>query len=61
VITFTQAGKEEKPFVANVEAQLARQEGKGYLDHMWFVVTSRISKLSGYGCMQMPLLESDDL
>lgn len=36
VRTFTQCGKEERPFVNNREAQLAWQEGSGYLDHMWF-------------------------
>lgn len=36
VSTFTHVGKEEQPFVAKAEAQLAWQEGAGYLDHMWF-------------------------
>jgi hypothetical protein len=36
VNTFTHVGKEEQPFIANAEAQLAWQEGTGYLDHMWF-------------------------
>ena len=36
VSTFTHVGKEEKPFIANAEAQLALHEGAGYLDHMWF-------------------------
>ncbi len=34
--TFTHCGKEEQPFLAQTEAQLAFQEGSGYLDHMWF-------------------------
>ncbi len=36
VSTFTHVGKEEQPFLASAEAQLALQEGTGYLDHMWF-------------------------
>lgn len=36
VSTFTHVGKEERPFILNAEAQLAWQEGTGYLDHMWF-------------------------
>lgn len=36
VQSFTHVGKEEQPFVEHVEAQLAYQEGTGYLDHMWF-------------------------
>lgn len=36
VSTFTHVGKEEQPFTVNAEAQLAFQEGTGYLDHMWF-------------------------
>jgi hypothetical protein len=34
--TFTHIGKEEQPFLKSAEAQLAWQEGAGYLDHMWF-------------------------
>lgn len=34
--TFTSTGKEEQPFVQAQEAQLAWQQGSGYLDHMWF-------------------------
>ena len=34
--TFTQVGKEERPFAENPEAVLAEKEGSGYLDHMWF-------------------------
>jgi hypothetical protein len=36
VKTFTHCGKEEQPFLTQSEAQLAWQEGSGYLDHMWF-------------------------
>ncbi len=36
VKTFTHCGKEEQPFLNNGEAQLASQQGAGYLDHMWF-------------------------
>jgi len=36
VKTFTHCGKEEQPFLTQTEAQLAWQEGSGYLDHMWF-------------------------
>jgi hypothetical protein len=34
--TFTQVGKEERPFAETSEAVLAEKEGVGYLDHMWF-------------------------
>lgn len=34
--TFTHCGKEEHPFVTTAEAELANQDGRGYLDHMWF-------------------------
>jgi hypothetical protein len=34
--TFTQVGKQKKPFVDRVEATLAEKFGSGYLDHMWF-------------------------
>jgi hypothetical protein len=34
--TFTHCGKEERPFLENNEAQLAWQQGSGYLNHMWF-------------------------
>jgi hypothetical protein len=34
--TFTQVGKEERPFAESPEAVLAEKEGPGYLDHMWF-------------------------
>jgi hypothetical protein len=34
--TFTQVGKEERPFAERPEAVLAEKEGLGYLDHMWF-------------------------
>ena len=34
--TFSQVGKEERPFVEHPEAVLAEKEGSGYLDHMWF-------------------------
>uniref|UniRef100_A0A7V4XUK8 DUF2961 domain-containing protein n=1 Tax=Acidobacterium capsulatum TaxID=33075 RepID=A0A7V4XUK8_9BACT len=36
VRTFTQVGKQEKPFVTNAEAVIAEKTGCGYLDHMWF-------------------------
>ncbi len=36
VRTFTHVGKEEQPFLSSTEAQLAFQEGTGYLNHMWF-------------------------
>jgi hypothetical protein len=36
VRTFTQVGKEERPFAASPEATLADQKGSGHLDHMWF-------------------------
>jgi hypothetical protein len=36
VKTFTHSGKEEQPFLNDKEAQLAWQEGAGYLDHIWF-------------------------
>ena len=36
VSTFTKVGKEEQPFLTNVEATLADQDGEGFLDHMWF-------------------------
>ena len=36
VSTFTLVGKEEQPFLTKTEATLARQDGSGYLDHMWF-------------------------
>lgn len=36
VKTFTHCGKEEQPFLNGAEAQLASQQGAGYLDHMWF-------------------------
>lgn len=34
--TFTQVGKEEQPFLKAPEAQLAFQQGSGFVDHMWF-------------------------
>lgn len=34
--SFTYSGKEERPFVQAVEAELAAEEGSGYLSHMWF-------------------------
>ena len=34
--SFSQVGKEEKPFADHIEADLANQNGSGYLDHMWF-------------------------
>lgn len=36
VSTFTHVGKEEHPFRTMAEAQLAIQDGKGSIDHMWF-------------------------
>jgi hypothetical protein len=34
--TFTQVGKQKKPFLEHKEAVLAEKAGSGYLDHMWF-------------------------
>lgn len=34
--TFSQVGKEQRPFVEQPEATLAEQSGSGFLDHMWF-------------------------
>jgi hypothetical protein len=34
--TFTQVGKQKKPFLEQPEAVLAERSGTGYLDHMWF-------------------------
>lgn len=34
--TFTQVGKQKKPFLELTEAVLAEKSGSGYLDHMWF-------------------------
>lgn len=34
--SFTQVGKQEKPFVLHPEAVLAEKSGSGYLNHMWF-------------------------
>lgn len=34
--TFSQVGKEMRPFVHQSEASLAEQSGSGFLDHMWF-------------------------
>lgn len=34
--TFTQVGKEERPFASRPEGVLADYAGSGYLDHMWF-------------------------
>jgi hypothetical protein len=34
--TFTEVGKEKKPFLEQAEAVLAERHGAGHLDHMWF-------------------------
>jgi len=34
--TFTQVGKQKKPFLEQPEAVLAERSGFGYLDHIWF-------------------------
>ena len=34
--TFSQVGKELRPFVERAEGTLAEEQGSGYLDHMWF-------------------------
>jgi hypothetical protein len=34
--TFTQVGKQEKPFLKHAEAVLAERSGSGYVNHMWF-------------------------
>ena len=34
--TFSQVGKELRPFAEHKEATLAEQEGSGFLDHLWF-------------------------
>lgn len=34
--TFTHVGKEEQPFLNSRTAQLAFQQGSGFVDHMWF-------------------------
>jgi hypothetical protein len=34
--TFTCTGKEEQPFLAAPEGELANRHGRGYIDHMWF-------------------------
>lgn len=36
VSTFTHVGKEEQPFLNSRTAQLAFQQGSGFVDHMWF-------------------------
>ncbi len=34
--TFSQVGKELRPFAEHAEGTLAEEQGSGYVDHMWF-------------------------